>query len=176
MCLIILIEYLCLGKKEVRMRKPHRTLLIIIGLSLSLGLNPFAVSAQTAGLVDLLMQQLGVTKPQAQGGAGALFNSAKQTLSPQEFDQVAASVPEMDSLLEAAPNTSGSLNDMIGQGSSLFGGETNQQLSGVMDLASSFSELGLSPEMVNKFVPVVLDYVESQGGETVKNLLASALL
>ena len=158
------------------MRKQYRNLFIIMVLNISLGLSPFAVSAQDVSLVDLLMQQLGVTKPQAQGGAGALFNSAKQTLSPQEFDQVAQTVPEMDSLLEAAPKPSGTLNDMMGQGASLFGGETNKQLGGVMDLASSFSELGLSPEMVNKFVPVVLDYVESQGGETVRNLLASALL
>ena len=158
------------------MRKHYRSLIIIMLLNMSLGLSPLAVSAQEGSLVDLLMQQLGVTKPQAQGGAGALFNSAKQSLSPQEFDQVAQAVPEMDSMLEAAPKPSGTLNDMMGQGSSLFGGETNKQLGGVMDLASSFSELGLSPEMVNKFVPVVLDYVESQGGETVRNLLASALL
>ena len=158
------------------MRKHNRSLFIIILLNISLGLSPFAISAQDVSLVDLLMQQLGVTKPQAQGGAGALFNSAKQALSPQEFEQVAQTVPEMDSLLEAAPQPSGSLNDMMGQGSSLFGGEANKQLGGAMDLASSFSELGLSPEMVNKFVPVVLDYVEAQGGEAVKNLLASALL
>ncbi len=158
------------------MRKQHRSVFMIMVLTISLGLSPFAVYAQDVSLVDLLMQQLGVTKSQAQGGAGALFNSAKQTLSPQEFDQVAQAVPEMDSLLEAAPKPSGTLNDMMGQGSSLFGGEANKQLGGVMDLASSFSELGLSPEMANKFVPVVLDYVEAQGGETVRNLLASALL
>jgi hypothetical protein len=164
------------GKKEAEMRKQSRTLYIIILLNISWGLSPFAISAQDVSLVDLLMQQLGVTQPQAQGGAGALFNSAKQTLSPQEFDQVAATVPEMDSLLKAAPETKGTLNDMMGQGSSLFGGEAKQQLGGAMDLASSFSELGLSPEMVNKYVPVVLDYVETKGGETVRNLLASALL
>lgn len=158
------------------MKKHHRALIFIILLSVSLGGNPFVTFAENVSLVDRLMQTLGVTKTQAQGGAGALFNSAKQALSPQEFEQVAATVPEMDSLLEAAPKSSGSLNDMIGKGSSLFGGETNQQLGGVMDLASSFSELGLSPEMVNEFVPVVLDYVETEGGKTVRNLLASALL
>jgi hypothetical protein len=165
-----------MGKKEAGMRKQTRTLFMIILLNICVGLSPFAISAQDVSLVDLLMQQLGVTQPQAQGGAGALFNSAKQALSPQEFDQVAATVPEMDSLLEAAPKSSGTLNDMMGQGSSLFGGEANKQLGGAMDLANSFSELGLSPEMVNKYVPVVLDYVESKGGETVRNLLASALL
>lgn len=153
-----------------------RTILIIILLNICSGLGPFTISAQDASLVDLLMQKLGVTEPQAQGGAGALFSSAKQVLSPQEFDQVAATVPEMDSLLKTAPKPSGTLNDMMGQGSSLFGGEANQQLGGAMDLASSFSQLGLSPEMVTQYVPVVLDYVEAKGGETVRSLLASALL
>ena len=158
------------------MRKLPKAFLLLIIVSIFSGVSPFSISAQEAGLVDLLMQKLGVTQPQAQGGAGALFNVAKQALSPQEFDQVSAAVPEMDSLLEAAPKTSGSMGDMLSQGSSLFGGETNKQVGSAMDLANSFSELGLSPEMVNQYVPVVLDYVEAKGGEAVRSLLASALL
>ena len=158
------------------MRKRPQTLLIIILASVFSGLSPFTISAQETSLVDLLMQKLGVTQPQAQGGAGALFNVAKEALSPQEFDQVAATVPEMDSLLQAAPKSSGSMGDMLSQGSSLFGGETNKQVGSAMDLANSFSELGLSPEMVNEYVPVVLDYVEAKGGEAVRSLLSSALL
>ena len=65
---------------------------------------------------------------------------------------------------------------MLGKGSSMFGGASKQNLEGGMGLAGSFSQLGLSPETMNQFVPVILDYVESKGGETVKNLLASALL
>jgi hypothetical protein len=158
------------------MRKQLFNLFIVFLLNVCVGISSHTISAQEVSLVDLLMQQLGVTKAQAQGGAGAIFSAAKQTLSPKEFDQVAATVPEMDSLLEAAPKPSGTFSDMLGKGSSLFGGDTSQQVGGIMDLASSFSELGLSPEMVNKFVPVILDYVESQGGEAVRNLLASALL
>lgn len=158
------------------MRKQPRTILIIILVSVCSGLNPLVISAQEGGLVELLMQKLGVTQPQAQGGAGALFSVAKDALSPQDFDQVAATVPEMESLLKAAPETSGSVGDMLSQGSSLFGGKTNKQVGSAMDLANSFSELGLSPEMVNEYVPVVLDYVEAKGGEAVRNLLASALL
>ncbi len=158
------------------MRKQRCILLMTILLNICSGLSPFSISAQEVGLVDLLMQKLGVTELQAQGGAGALFSLAKQALSPKEFDQVAASVPEMDALLKAAPESGGTLNDMLGQGSSLFGGDAKQQFGGAMDLAGAFSQLGLSPEMVNQFIPVVLDYVESKGGETVRNLLASALL
>ena len=157
------------------MNKPFRITLGIILINFCLGVEPLTIYAQDSSLVDLLIQKLGVTETQAQGGAGAIFNLAKQVLNPQEFDQVAATVPEMDSLLKAAPQSGGGLSDLIGKGSSLFGGETKKQLDGAMGLANSFSELGLSPDMVNQFIPVVLDFVESKGGETVKNLLASAL-
>ena len=158
------------------MKKQNRKMALMVVLVISASLIPFSSSAQGSSLVNLLMQKLGVTEAQAQGGAGALFSLAKQSLSPQEFGQVAESVPEMDTLLKAAPETSGSLSDMVGQGSSLLGGETTEQLGGAAGLASAFSELGLSPDMVNKYIPVVLDYVQSKGGETLKNLLASALL
>ena len=149
----------------------------IFSLSLLfLGLGPLTSSAQDSGLVSLLVQKLGITETQAQGGAGALFNMAKEKLSPQEFGQVADTVPEMDTLLQSAPKKNDGLGGMLGKGSSLLGGESKQNLEGGMGLAGSFSQLGLSPETMNQFVPVMLDYVESKGGETVKNLLASALL
>ena len=152
-------------------------LLRILGISwLLLGLGPLTSSAQDSSLVNLLVQKLGITETQAQGGAGALFNTAKDKLSPQEFGQVADTVPEMDTLLQSAPKKSEGLSGMLETGSSLLGGGSKQNLEGGMGLAGSFSQLGLSPETMNQFVPVILDYVESKGGETVKNLLASALL
>ena len=158
------------------MKKRFQLPWILTLLLLMWGLGPLTSSAQDSSLVNLLVQQLGITKTQAQGGAGALFNSAKEKLTPQEFGQVADTVPEMESLLEAAPKKSEGLGGMLGKGSSLLGGDSKQNLEGGMGLASSFSNLGLSPETMNQFVPVILDYVESKGGATVKNLLASALL
>lgn len=35
--------------------------------------------------------------------------------------------------------------------------------------------LGLSQDQINKFVPMVTDYVGKQGGEYAKNLLVGAL-
>jgi hypothetical protein len=43
-------------------------------------------------------------------------------------------------------------------------------------LTSSFEKLGLSGDMVNKFTPIILDYVKNQGGEHAMNLLKGALL
>ena len=118
--------------------------------------------ADATELVNLLTQKLGVTQEQAKGGAGAIFSTAKEKLSAEDFSKVENAVPGMDDLLQAAPKAGGL--------SSLFGG------GGMGDLASAFSKLGLSPDMIGQFTPVILDYVESKGGATVRNILQGVLL
>jgi hypothetical protein len=76
-------------------------------------------------------------------------------------------VPGIDSLISAAPQTGG----LTGKASSLLGGST----SSMAGLADSFSKLGLAPDMVNQFVPVILDFVQSEGGQQAMTLLKSAL-
>jgi hypothetical protein len=125
--------------------------------------------------VNLLTGNLGVTTPQAEGGAGAIFSYAKQKVSPDEFTKVAGAVPEMDSLLKAAPQTQTSgLGKAIGGTSSMLGGGA-AKVGGLASVGDSFSKLGMQPEMVNKFIPTILQYVESNGGATAKNILAAAL-
>ena len=41
-------------------------------------------------------------------------------------------------------------------------------------VASTFSDLGMSPEMVNEFVPVILEYSQSVGSEQTMQLLKGA--
>ena len=144
----------------------------ILSLALLIwGLAPLTSSAQDSSLVSLLVQQLGITETQAQGGAGALFNMAKEKLSPQEFGQVADTVPEMDTLLQSAPKKSEGLGGMLGKGSSMFGGDSKQNLEGGTGLASSFSQLGLSPETMNQFVPVILTMLSQREGRPLKTFL-----
>ena len=132
-----------------------------------------SVAAAQTSLVNVLTQQLGVTENQAEGGAGSIFNMAKAKLSPQDFSQVANAVPDMNNLLQAAPKSSG-LAGAIGEQASRVGGGT-EQLGGLANLAGSFSKLGLSPDMTNKFVSTILSFVQANGGESVKNILATGL-
>ncbi len=118
--------------------------------------------AADADLTSHLVQALGVTQEQAQGGAGSILKYAKDKLSGDDFAKVAAAVPDTNALLSAAPSISG-----LG---SAFG-----NIGGIASLAGSFQQLGLSKEMVGKFVPEILSYVESKGGTEVSNILASAL-
>jgi len=168
-------------------------------------------SAQAQGLVDMLVSQLGVTSDQATGGAGAIFNLAKERLAPDEFSQIAGAVPGIDSMMGAAPtaaaeSTSGGATSGVadvskmttaagqsGEGTAGMGsmtgmaskamsgapsatGGTGAMMGNLGPLTGSFEQLGMSPDMVQKFVPVVLEYVNSEGGATAMKLLQGALL
>lgn len=125
---------------------------------LLLGMGPGSAIAADADVVSQLVSSLGVTKDQATGGAGAIFDYAKSKLDPGDFAKVADAVPDMDTLLKAAPS-------MGGLGS----------LGGLSSLAGSFTKLGISPDMVTQFVPQILSSVESSGGSEVMNILAGVL-
>jgi hypothetical protein len=116
-------------------------------------------------LTSLLVSQLGVSDKQASGGAGSILNYAKGALSADDFSKVASSIPGIDTLLSAVPSAGGGLG---GVASALGGGS----LGGMAALASHFSSLGLNADMVQKFMPVILDYVKGTGGSDVMSLLS----
>ena len=118
-------------------------------------------------LVDLLTKNLGVTEAQAQGGSGLIFKQAKEKLSAGDYSKVAAAVPGIDSLIGAAPADGGGMLGGIGK---MLGGG-----GGLASLAGGFSKLGLSADMVGKFVPVILSFVQSKGGDQVKGILEKVL-
>lgn len=129
--------------------------------------------ADGSGLVDLLVKNLGVTTQQAEGGAGAIFNTAKENMGAEDFLKIKTSIPEVEPLMAALPKTekgSGKLEGIA----SMIGGDagTMGKLAGLYD---SFSRLGLSKDMVGQFIPHILDYSKSKGGEIVSNLLKTAL-
>ncbi|MDV6344955.1 DUF2780 domain-containing protein [Nitrosomonas sp. Is37] len=117
------------------------------------GVVPVATSA--TGLIGQLMQQLGVNQRQAEVGTGALFQLAKPRMSAENFTVLTNVVPEMPDLLAAAPPPS-----------PLGGG----------GMAATFLESGLKPEMVQKFIHVMVQYVEGGGGGSVAAALKSALM
>ena len=125
------------------------------------------VGALDSGLVSLLTKQLSIKPDQAMGGAGSILNFAKGKLSDDNFSKVASAIPEMDKLIDSAPEI-GSLGTGL---TKLTGGK----LGGLASLAGSFKSLGLDAGMVNNFVPVILKYVESKGGSGVMNILSGVL-
>ena len=137
-------------------------------LVLLMALPSSTVLAEEADLAGTLMKQLGITEKQATGGAGALFNMAKNSMKKDDFSKVAEVVPSMDKLLDSAP----SLAKIPGADklASLVEGGAGKAV-GLASLADQFSKLKLDKGMIGKFTPVVLSYVESKGGSTVADLL-----
>ena len=126
-------------------------------------------------LINQLVSNLGVSEDQAKGGAGMLFKLAQDKLSGDEFAQIADKVPGLDEMVSAAPDAAGGgLMGAVGGLMSKMGGGSSD-LGALASLAGGFDKLGLDSGMVGKFVPVVLDFVRNQGGDSVGNLLKSVL-
>ena len=145
--------------------------LIVSGYIL-FGMGNFAF-AEEAGLVAQLVKNLGVTTQQAKGGAGAIFNTAKQDMGVEDFSKISTAIPEIGSLLTAAPKTENS-SSTLGAVSSLLSNNTGS-IGKLAGLSQSFSKLGLSNDMIAQFMPIVLEYAKSKGGDIVSKLLTSAL-
>ncbi|MDH3504899.1 MAG: DUF2780 domain-containing protein [Nitrospirota bacterium] len=136
-------------------------------------------------LIQQLVSSLGVNEDQAKGGAGLLFTLAKDKLGAGEFQQLADKIPGVSDLLGAAPAPSkaasagsGMMGALGGIASSLGAGGLGDKMGGLgnlANLASGFSQLGLSTDMIGKFVPVVLSFVQNQGGDSIKGLLEKVL-
>src|SRR3954452_7759600 len=102
--------------KTMRHARSSRAVLSVRAIALILFAALFTIggpaghasAADAGGLVNALTSQLGVTKPQAEGGAGALFNLAKQRMAPEQFGQVQNQVPGIDSLMGASSAASSS--------------------------------------------------------------------
>lgn len=114
-----------------------------------------ATMDSTSALTDSVTKQLGVTSQQAQAGVGSMLNYAKGKLSPEQWNSVSKSMPGVDSYLRSASDAVGTSN-----------------ITSASDLNSAFSKLGMSPDMVKKFQPIVLDYAGKYGGSTTRSLLA----
>ena len=114
-------------------------------------------------LIGLLTKDLKITDDQAMGGAGALFNYAKESLTPDEFDQVSKSVPDMSGYLNAIPALGGKSSGLLGQATTA--------LAGMPAVTAAFEKLGLRQDMVGMFTPILANYVDKKGGKAVGDLL-----
>ena len=129
----------------------------------------YSLQPPSPELVGELTKGLSITPQQATGGAGTLFALAKSRLNPADFSKIAAVVPGMGSFLKAAPSTGG------GTGLSGLTGSLPGSVGGLASAATSFQKLGLSPDMVQKFVPILTNFLQAKGGANVASLLSGAL-
>src|SRR4051812_38079576 len=101
-----------------------------------------------SSLPSTLTKQLGVTDGQAAGGVGAILAFAQQRLAAGDFDLVAKAIPGSETYLGMAKQLLGSAN-----------------ISDKAGLQGAFSKLGMTPDMLNKFAPIVTDYAGKMGSD-----------
>jgi hypothetical protein len=125
-------------------------------------------------LISQIVSQLGITEPQAKGGAGLLFKLAQERLGAGDFAQVAGKLSGVTDLISAAPQAGGAASALGGIASAL-GGQSGKGLADLATLASGFSKLQLDKAMIGKFIPLILSFVQGKAGQDVVNLLGKAL-
>lgn len=103
-------------------------------------------------LISNLTSTLGVTPTQAIGGTAAILYDAKSAMTPTDYKALTQQVPQVGSLMSAVP--SGFLKT----------GTT----------ASQFSLLGMDASMIDKFSPLVLDYLQSGATPGMDRILTAA--
>jgi hypothetical protein len=120
-------------------------------------------------LFTRLMDELGVTREQAEGGAGSLLQLAQARLEPDQFVRVADTIPGISDILGKAPRfdvpKGGQLRAKL---SRLFGG-----LGGLFPVARPFSRLHLERPMIRRFAAVLVRFFGEKGGPEIKAQLCS---
>jgi hypothetical protein len=130
-------------------------------------------------LIASLVTQLGVTQAQAQGGAGAIFKAAQDRLGEGQFEQLLGGLPGIKGLVAHAPlgaGVGGGLSSVLGGLASVAGklGANSDMVQGAQ-LLTAFNSLGLNKDMAMKFLPVVLKFLEANGGQELVTKVRAAL-
>lgn len=122
-------------------------------------------------LVERLMEELGVTREQAEGGAGLLLGFAQRKLSSDEFVEVADTIPAISDIIGKSPRGDIPMPRPLRAAlSRWFGG-----LGDLYVLTKAFDRLGLDKTMLGNFVGVLLRFFRERGGEHIEAYLQSAL-
>ncbi len=118
-------------------------------------------------LIDQLLEQLDITRQQAEGGVGLLLRHAQTCLSADEFAQVADAIPAISDLIGKAPRqvgpTAGSLQTLWRRWFSGWGE--------LAPLQASCEQMDLDRAMIDKFIAVIGSYFRKHGSAEVESLL-----
>lgn len=117
-----------------------------------------AADSMSGSLTDVLQGQLGISESQADGGVGTMLSLANEKLNAGEFDKLAGMIPGADKYMADAKSL----------------GAVTGKLGGMDGVNAALGKLGISPETISKFTPMVTDYLGKLGGSDVQGMLAKA--
>lgn len=122
---------------------------------------------QSLQLVQAL-NSLNVTPQQAVGGTAAMLDLAKNQLPGSQYSELTSSVPGLDQLagsngLEQLSGLTGMLGGSAAKPVSSEAAAAVSNVNSTQDLTKAFSALGMDGGMVEKFTPLLLDFLGGQG-------------
>lgn len=131
-----------------------------------------ATATQSNDLVGNVMSQLGLNQTQAEGGLGSLLGLAQSSLGTTDYSTLAASIPNADSLLAAAPtlDSASGVSGLLSKAGNL--GSSLQSSAMVFD---TFEKLGISKDLAMPMINIAKSYLEANGTEGTSELLTKGL-
>lgn len=131
-----------------------------------------ATATQSNDLVGNVMSQLGLNQTQAEGGLGSLLGLAQSSLGTTDYSTLAASIPNADSLLAAAPtlDSASGVSGLLSKAGNL--GSSLQSSAMVFD---AFEKLGISKDLAMPMINIAKSYLEANGTEGTSELLTKGL-
>lgn len=107
-----------------------------------------------SGLIDSVAKDTNISTTQSAGAISNILQYSKSQMSSSDYSKVSDSVPGFSALatngITSAITSSEALN-------------------------SSLKTLGIDPSMVKVIIPVVVNYVQSQGGTEVGSIISNSL-
>lgn len=131
-------------------------------------------------LITKLTSELNIDEAQAKGGVGSILKMAKDKLDGGDFSKLAGVFggdSGVSNLLSAAPSGESAeggsgMMGMLGSAVSALGANN---LGDMASLAGNLKGLNMDMGTITKFAPMVMEWVKSEGGEEVMNLLKKAI-
>lgn len=114
-----------------------------------------ALESMGGSLSGLLQGELDLSEDQADGSIGSMLSLASQKLSAGDYDKFAGMIPGADKYLASAKSL----------------GAVAEPLASLGDFNNALSSLGISADTIEKYVPMITEYVGKLGGDEAKALL-----
>ncbi len=118
-------------------------------------------------LILWLINELQVTRKQAEGAAGALLQLAQTRLPGEKFVTVADTIPAISDVIGKSPRFEVTEKPRLDESvSRVFGG-----LGGLRPLAGPFAKLGLEKTSIRPFAEALNRYLDERGNAAAVHLL-----
>lgn len=126
-------------------------------------------------LINLLVEKLGITEEQALGGTGVVLKLAKENMAPEDFNKISKIIPEIESIIDSAPE-GGIVSTGIGMIGSMLGGDKSNNIGNLAKTFEGFSKLGIDSEKASQFIPIVLSFIDEKSEDSsTKDILEGIL-